>query len=122
MEISFRNIHDFRGLVALQLQQCKIIEALFTAEAGRAQALVDLMEWQYGGKKSIPLSSKLQTELILSNFSSHISSPTLFLDRERDRDRQRQRHVRRSSVSLASAKGTVSVCAKGNQCGVEKID
>ena len=38
-KISFRNIHDFRGLVALQLQQCKIIEALFTAEAGRAQAL-----------------------------------------------------------------------------------
>ena len=118
MEISFRNIHDFRGLVALQLQQCKIIEALFTAEAGRAQALADLMERQHVGKKSIPLSSKL----ILSNISSHISSPTLFLDRERDRDRQRQRHVRRSSVSLASAKGTVSVCAKGNQCGVEKID
>ena len=82
MEISFRNIHDFRGLVALQLQQCKIIEALFTAEAGRAQALADLMERQHGGKKSIPLSSKL----ILSNISSHISSPTLFLDRERDRD------------------------------------
>ena len=84
-KISFRNVHDFRGLVALQLQQCKIIESLFTAEAGRAQALADLMERQHGGKKSIPLSSKLQMELILSNMSSHISSPTLFLDRERDR-------------------------------------
>lgn len=84
-KISFRNVHDFRGLVALQLQQCKIIESLFTAEAGRAQALADLMERQHGGKKSIPLSSKLQMELILSNISSHISSPTLFLDRERDR-------------------------------------
>ena len=85
-KISFRNRYDFRELVAFQVQQGKIIEALFTAEAGRAQALVDLMEWQYGGKKSIPLSSKPQTELILSNFSSHISSPTLFLDRDRDRD------------------------------------
>ena len=85
-KISFRNRYDFRELVALQVQQGKIIEALFTAEAGRAQALVDLMEWQYGGKKSIPLSSKLQTELTLSNFSSHISSPTLFLDRDGDRD------------------------------------
>ena len=62
-----------------------LIESLFTAEAGRAQALADLMERQHGGKKSIPLSSKLQMELILSNISSHISSPTLFLDRERDR-------------------------------------
>ena len=86
LKISFRNRHDCRDLVTLQLQQGKIIEALFTAEAGRAQALVDLMEWQYGGKKSIPSSSNLQMELILSNISSHISSPTLFLDIERDRD------------------------------------
>ena len=85
-KISFRNSYDFRELVALQLQQGKIIEALFTAEAGRAQALVDLMEWQYDGKKSIPSSSKREMEVILSNFSSHTSSPTLFLDRDRDRD------------------------------------
>ena len=81
-KISFRNIHDFRGLVALQLQQGKTIEALFTAEAGRAQALVDLMESQYGGKKSFQSSSKLQMELTLSNISSHISSPTLFLEED----------------------------------------
>ena len=81
-KISFRNIHDFRGLVALQLQQGKTIEALFTAEAGRAQALVDLMESQYGGKKSFQSSSKLQMELTLSNISSHISSPTLFLEQD----------------------------------------
>ena len=82
-KISFRNIHDFRGLVAIQLQQGKTIEALFTAEAGRAQALVDLMESQYGGKKSFQSSSKLQMELTLSNISSHISSPTLFLEEGR---------------------------------------
>ena len=78
-KISFRNTYDFRELVALQLQQGKIIEALLTAEAGRAQALVDLMESQYGGKKSFQSSFKSQMELTLSNISSHISSPTLFL-------------------------------------------
>ena len=81
-KISFRNKYDFRELVALQVQQGKIIEALFTAEAGRAQALVDLMESQYGGKKSFQSSSKLQMELTLSNISSHISSPTLFLEED----------------------------------------
>ena len=81
-KISFRNTHDFRELVALQLQQGKIIDALLTAEAGRAQALVDLMESQYGGKKSFQSSSKLQMELTLSNISSHISSPTLFLEED----------------------------------------
>ena len=86
-KISFRNSYDFQELVALQVQQGKIIEALFTAVAGRVQALVDLMESQYEGKKSIPLSSKREMEVILSKISSHISSPTLFLDRDRDRDR-----------------------------------
>ena len=83
-KISFRNSYDFQELVALQVQQGKIIEALFTAVAGRVQALVDLMESQYEGKKSIPLSSKREMEVILSKISSHISSPTLFLDRERE--------------------------------------
>ena len=82
-KISFRNTHDFRELVALQLQQGKIIDALLTAEAGRAQALVDLMESQYGGKKSFQSSFKSQMELTLSNISSHISSPTLFLEEGR---------------------------------------
>ena len=81
-KISFRNTYDFRELVALQLQQGKIIEALLTAEAGRAQALVDLMESQYGDKKSFQSSFKSQMELTLSNISSHISSPTLFLEED----------------------------------------
>ena len=58
------------------------------------------MERQHGGKKSIPLSSKLQMELILSNISSHISSPTLFLDRERDRYRGRDRYTCDEAVYL----------------------
>ena len=79
-KISFRNERDcVSRLVRLQLQQRterKILEALLTAERGRAEALVDLLESQYGVRKSICSLSKQQTELIISN---HISSPTLFL-------------------------------------------
>ena len=66
-------------LVILQLQQRigrKTHEALLTAEAGRAEALVDLLESQYGVRKSIRSQPKQQMELVISN---HISSPTLFL-------------------------------------------
>ena len=79
-KIAFRNKRDcVNRLVTLQLQQRfgrKTHEALLTAEAGRAEALVDLLESQYGVRKSICSLSKQQTELIISN---HISSPTLFL-------------------------------------------
>ena len=79
-KISFRNERDcVSRLVRLQLQQRterKTLEALLTAERGRAEALVDLLESQYGFRKSICLLSKQQTEPIISN---HISSPTLFL-------------------------------------------
>ena len=79
-KISFRNKRDCVScLVRLQLQQRterKTLEALLTAERGRAEALVDLLESQYGVRKSICSLSKQQTELIISN---HISSPTLFL-------------------------------------------
>ncbi|CAH3171857.1 unnamed protein product [Porites evermanni] len=79
-KISFRNKRDcVNDLVRLQLQQRierKTHEALFTAEAGRAEALVDLLESQYGVTKSIRSLSKQQMQLIISN---RISSPTLFL-------------------------------------------
>ena len=79
-KISFRNERDcVSRLVRLQLQQRterKTLEALLTAERGRAEALVDLLESQYGVRKSICSLSKQQAELIISN---HISSPTLFL-------------------------------------------
>ena len=82
-KISFRNKdgdHDSYSILrTIQLQQGKTHEALFTAEAGRAQALMDLMKSQYGVRKSVQLSSKQQMELMMSSISNHISSPTLFL-------------------------------------------
>ena len=77
-KISFRNEHDCVScLVRLQLKQRterKTLEALLTAEKGRAEALLDLLESQYGVRKSICSLSKQQTELIISN---HNSSPNV---------------------------------------------
>ncbi|CAH3140042.1 unnamed protein product, partial [Porites lobata] len=74
-KISFRNERDcVSRLVRLQLQQRKILEALLTADRRRAEALVDLLESQYGVRKSICSQPKHQMKLI----SNHISSPTLF--------------------------------------------
>ena len=61
----------------VQLRQSKTKEALLTAERGRAQALADLMESQYG-VKSTPSASKEHIERI-TNISSLISSPTTFI-------------------------------------------
>ena len=48
-KISFRNQFEvYNILCSLQIQQGKTTEALSTAEWGRAQALADLMESQYG--------------------------------------------------------------------------
>ena len=51
-KVSYRNMHDtaYTYLWRLLLKQGKIIEALFYAEQGRAQALKDLMEEKYGLK------------------------------------------------------------------------
>ena len=70
---------SFRILWRLQLQKGKTLEALFTAETGRAQALMDLMKSQFGVRKTIRNSSKPQMDLTISSISSHITSPTLFL-------------------------------------------
>ena len=70
---------DIVFLWRIQLRQGKTLEALFTAEAGRAQALMDLMKSQYGVRKSVQLSSKQQMELMMSSISNHISCPMLFL-------------------------------------------
>ena len=82
-KICFRNKDGdrdrYRLLWKIQLQLGKTHEALFTAEAGRAQALMDLMKSQYGVRKSVQLSSKQQMELMMFSISNHISSPTLFL-------------------------------------------
>ena len=77
-KISFRDERDsYSFLWLVQLLQGKTIEALLTAEQGRAQALTDLMVLQYG-IKSTPPTSKEQMERI-TNIFSHISSPTTFL-------------------------------------------
>ena len=83
-KISLRNKHDcsYTLLWRIQLQLGHTLEALFTAEAGRAQALVDLMESQYGVRKSIQWSLKQPIEPMMSYISNHISSPTLFLAEE----------------------------------------
>ncbi|CAH3176177.1 unnamed protein product, partial [Porites evermanni] len=77
-KISFRDkLKTYSCLWISQLRQGKTKEALLTAERGRAQALADLMESQYGAK-STPSASKEQIERI-TNISSVISSPTTFL-------------------------------------------
>ena len=77
-KISFRDqLSTYSTLWIVQLRQSKTKEALLTAERGRAQALADLMESQYGAK-STPPASKEQMERI-TNISSLISSPTIFL-------------------------------------------
>ena len=77
-KISFRDqLKAYNNLWIVQLRQSKTKEALLTAERGRAQALADLMESQYGAK-STPSASKERIERI-TNISSFISSPTTFL-------------------------------------------
>ena len=85
-KIMFRDKYDepFRLLWQVQLHQGKILEALFTAEGGRAQTLMDLMKSQYNVRKSIWSPSEQDMELKMS-ISSLISSPTLFLaEKEKD--------------------------------------
>ncbi|CAH3145893.1 unnamed protein product, partial [Porites lobata] len=79
-KIMFRDTYNkpFTLLRQVQLQQGKILEALFTAEGGRAQALMDLMKSKYNVRKSILSPSEQDMELKMS-ISSLISSPTLFL-------------------------------------------
>ena len=77
-KISFRDqLETYSYLWIVQLRQDKTKEALLTAERGRAQALGDLMESQYGRKLTLS-SLKEQMERI-TNISSLISIPTTFL-------------------------------------------
>ena len=82
-KINFRDKHDhtYTHLRRLQLRQGKSVEALSTAEAGRGQALMDLMKSRYDVSKSSWSSSEQDRELIMSN-SSLSSSPILFLAEE----------------------------------------
>ena len=81
-KINLRDKHDstYTHLRTIQLQQGKNLEALSTAEAGRAQALMDLIKSRYD-VRSIWSSSEQDMDLIMF-ISSLISSPMLFLAEE----------------------------------------
>ena len=77
-KISFRDRFEvYTNLWCFQLRNGKTIEAFFTAERGRAQALTDLMKSRYSVELT-QLSSEEQMERI-SCISTHISSPTIFI-------------------------------------------
>ena len=77
-KISFRNkFKTHHYLWYLQLQQGKIMEALSTAEQGRAQALVDLIKCQFGVQSFRSLSEGLPEGVY--TFSGDTSSPTIFI-------------------------------------------
>ena len=79
-KINFRNKRDksYTLLRRIQSQQGRTLEALFTAEAGRAQALMDLMESRYCVRESIRPSSEQQMKLIMT-ISGLVSSPMIFV-------------------------------------------
>ena len=79
-KINFRNKRDYSYTLLRRIQshQGRTLEALFTAEAGRAQALMDLMESRYCVRESIRPSSEQQMELIMT-ISGLVSSPTIFV-------------------------------------------
>ena len=76
LKIIFRNKRSAYALLwNVQLLQGKTVEALVTAERGRAQALVDLLESQYGVKSTQQEEGMKR----ISDMSSYISSITMFI-------------------------------------------
>ena len=71
----YKNVYT--ALWDVQLQQKKTAEALVTAERGRAQAMIDLMESKYGLKLTQTDSSEQMKTT--SDISKYISSQTVFL-------------------------------------------
>jgi len=71
----YKNVYT--ALWDVQLQQSKTDEALVTAERGRGQALMDLMESKYGLELSHTASSEQMKTA--SDISKYISSQTVFL-------------------------------------------
>ena len=77
-KISFRDQYQvYTDLWSLQLRRGKTIEALLTAERGRAQALVDTLKLKYGVKtvKSSPEEQMNKMDIL----SPQTSSPTIFI-------------------------------------------
>ena len=82
-KITFRDQYRvYTALWSLQLRRGKTIEALLTAERGRAQALVDLLELKYGVKtvKSSPEEQMNKMDIL----SGQTSSPKIFIAEDDD--------------------------------------
>ena len=79
-KISLRNRHRnaYIALWAVQLYRNKIIEALSSAERGRAQALMDLLQSKYGMELAQSSWSAENTEAIC-DILSYLPSQTVFL-------------------------------------------
>ena len=82
-KVSLRNLHKeaYVSLWRLLLAQDKIVEALLSAEQGRAQALNDLMEFKYTSKH---YPAEYDTEIgTLPDILNGFASNTVFLALER---------------------------------------
>ena len=79
-KISLRNRHRkaYNVLWAVQLKQNKIIEALSSAERGRAQALMDLLQTKYGMELVQSSWSAENTEAVF-DILRYLPSQTVFL-------------------------------------------
>ena len=79
-KISLRNEHRnaYNALWVVQLDRNKITDALFSAERGRAQALMDLLKSKYGLELAQSSWSAENTEVI-SDILSYLPLQTVFL-------------------------------------------
>ena len=82
-KVSFRNVHEavYASLWRLLLKQGKTVEALFYAEQGRAQALIDLMELKYGLQAASAKSERVH--VTTWDIFSCLSSNTVFIGIDR---------------------------------------
>ena len=78
-KITLRNTYDHINLRLweLQFKEGKVVEALLTADQGRAQALNDLLEFNYGLKGLRPEIGTLSARP--SDFPSYLPSNTAFI-------------------------------------------
>ena len=78
-KMSLRNLHQFAyvSLWRSLLMQGKLMEALLSAEQGRAQALNDLLEFKYASQNT-PVESGSEIETI-ADISSFVPGSTVFM-------------------------------------------
>ena len=79
-KVSLRNLYQdaYAKLWKLLLKQGKFVEALLSAEQGRAQALNDLMEFKYASKNIQPESST-EIKLTITDIYSYLAPNTVFI-------------------------------------------